>query len=193
MANLSNIFALDTYKNSLSEEIKSDNELLYKHLISENISKYIDKEKVKNYFNSEFYNLENPVQMIENKYIFVQINSIRNVAISKEETKLKEYDNLDEIGDEDNDNIDDNKYLQGDEDKSTKTEKIYYKFGFTSTGDDIFYGFEYMQFNWGSHDIHEKLSNVKSDNLLKALLGPNIEVRRGIFYLNNNNFKILSQ
>ena len=190
MANLSNIFALDTYKNSLSEEIKSDNELLYKHLISENISKYIDKEKVKNYFNSEFYNLENPVQMIENKYIFVQINSIRNVAISKEETKLKEYDNLDEIEDDDNDNIDDNKYLQGDEDKSTKTEKIYYKFGFTSTGDDIFYGFEYMQF---SHDIHEKLSNVKSDNLLKALLGPNIEVRRGIFYLNNNNFKILSQ
>ena len=49
------------------------------------------------------------MKIIENKYIFAQINAIRNVAISKEEAKYKEYDNLDEIEDEDND-IDDSEF-----------------------------------------------------------------------------------
>ena len=188
MENLSHIFVSDSYKNSLPEEIKSNNNALYNHLINEHISNFIDKEKAKSYFDSDKYTLEEPVQKIENKYIFAQIITIRNIAISKEEAKYKEYDNLDEIEDEDND-IDDNKYLQGNEEKTLKTEKIYYKFGFSSTGDNIFYGFEYNQF---SHEIHDKLSNIKGPNLFKVLLGPNIEVRRGIFYLNNDNFKILS-
>ena len=188
MENLSHIFISDNYFNTLPNEIKSSNENLYKHLLNENILDFIDKDKVKHNFNSQLYTLEEPVKLIENKYIFVQIISIRNVAISKEETKYKEYDNLDEIEDEDND-IDDNKYLQGNEEKTLKTEKIYYKFGLTSTGDDLFYGFEYNQF---SHEIHDKLANLKGPNYIKALLGPNIEVRRGIFYLNNNNFKLLS-
>ena len=169
-------------------EIKSNNEALYNHLINENISNYIDKEKVKAYFDSELYNLEEPLQKIENKYIFCQVISVRNIAISKEEAKYKEYDNLDEIEDEDND-IDDNKYLQGNDEKTLKTEKIYYKFEFTSTGEDIFYGFEYNQFN---QETHDKLSNLKGPNFIKVLMGPKIEVRRGIFYLNNNNFKILT-
>ena len=188
MENLSHIFILDSYKNALPEEIKSSNEALYKHLIKENILNFIDKVKIKNYFDSTKYTFEQSLQKIENKYIFAQIMSLRNVAISKEETKHKEYDNLDEIEDEDND-IDDNKYLQGSEEKTLKTEKIYYKFGFTTTGDDIFYGFEYNQFN---QEIHDKLSNIKGPEFFKVLLGPNIEVRRGIFYLNTNNFKILS-
>ena len=95
---------------------------------------------------------------------------------------------MDEIEDEDND-IDDNKYLQGNDEKTLKTEKIYYKFEFTSTGEDIFYGFEYNQFN---QETHDKLSNLKGPNFIKVLMGPKIEVRRGIFYLNNNNFKILT-
>ena len=188
MENLKYIFTLDNYINNLSEEIKSNKQLLYNHLIETNISNYIDKEKVKNNFNSEYFNIEIPKSLIDNIYIYAQINSIRNVAISKEETKLKEYDNLDEVDDEDND-IDDNKYLQGNDEKTLKTEKINYKFGLTSTGDDIFYGFEYNQF---SHEIHDKLANLKGPNFIKAILGPNIEVRRGIFYLNNNNFKLLS-
>ena len=188
MDNLKHIFVLDDYINSLSEEIKLNNEKLYKHLIETDISKYIDKDKVKNNFNSELYNLEVPKFLIDNKYIFAQINSIRNIAISKEETKLKEYDNLDEVEDEDN-VIDDNKYLQSDEEKISKTEKIYYKFGLTTTGEDLFYGFEYSQF---SNMIHDRLSSIKGPTFLKVLLGPKIEIRRGIFYLNNNNFKILS-
>ena len=79
--------------------------------------------------------------------------------------------------------------MQGNEQKITKTEKIYYKFSFTTTGDDLFYGFEYDQF---SNLIHDKLSCIKGPVFLKVLLGPKIEIRRGIFYLNNNNFKILS-
>ena len=188
MENLSHIFVLNNYKNSLSEEIKTNEEEFYKYLLKENIANFIDKERVKNYFNSELYTLEEPVKIIENKYIFAQINAIRNVAISKEEAKYKEYDNLDEIEDEDND-IDDNKYLQGNDEKTLKTEKIYYKFEFTSTGEDIFYGFEYNQFN---QETHDKLSNLKGPNFIKVLMGPMIEVRRGIFYLNNNNFKILT-
>ena len=188
MENLSHIFVSDNFINSLPEEIKSNNNSLYNKLINENITNFIDKEKTKNYFNSEIFTLEEPFKLIENKYIFAQIISIRNIAISKEEAKYKEYDNLDEIEDEDND-IDDNKYLQGNEEKTLKTEKIYYKFGFSSTGDDLFYGFEYNQF---SQEIHERLANIKGPNYIKVLLGPNIEVRRGIFYLNNDNFKILS-
>mgnify|MGYP003571572288 CR=1 FL=1 len=188
MENLSHIFISSNFLNSLPDEIKSNKEALYKHLVNENISNYIDKEKVKAYFNSELYNLEEPLQKIENKYIFCQVISVRNIAISKEEAKYKEYDNLDEIEDEDND-IDDNKYLQGNDEKNQKTSKIIYKFEFTSTGDDLFYGFEYNQF---SHQTHDKLSNITKSNLLKILLGPNIEVRRGIFYLNDSNFKILS-
>ena len=127
MENLSHIFVLNNYKNSLSEEIKTNEEEFYKYLLKENIANFIDKERVKNYFNSELYTLEEPVKIIENKYIFAQINAIRNVAISKEEAKYKEYDNLDEIEDEDND-IDDNKYLQGNDEKNQKTSKIIYKF-----------------------------------------------------------------
>ena len=188
MENISHIFVLNSYINSLSDEIKLNEDKLYNHLIETNISTYIDKEKVKNYFNSELYNIEVPKSLIDNKFIFAQIVSLRNVAISKEETKLKEYDNLDVVEDEDN-VIDDNKYLQGNEQKVTKTEKIYYKFSFTTTGDDLFYGFEYDQF---SNLIHDKLSCIKGPVFLKVLLGPKIEIRRGIFYLNNNNFKILS-
>ena len=188
MENLSHIFVSDNFINSLPEEIKSNNNSLYNKLINESITNFIDIEKTKNYFNSEIFTLEEPFKLIENKYIFAQIISIRNIAISKEEAKYKEYDNLDEIEDEDND-IDDNKYLQGNEEKTLKTEKIYYKFGFSSTGDDLFYGFEYNQF---SQEIHDRLANIKGPNYIKVLLGPNIEVRRGIFYLNNDNFKILS-
>ena len=188
MENLSHIFISSNYLNFLPIEIKSNNEALYNHLINENISNYIDKEKAKAYFDSELYNLEEPLQKIENKYIFCQVISVRNIAISKEEAKYKEYDNLDEIEDEDND-FDDNKYLQGNDEKNQKTSKIIFKIEFSSTGDDLFYGFEYNQF---SHQIHDKLSNVKKTNSLKVLLGPNIEVRRGIFYLNDSNFKILS-
>ena len=188
MENLKYIYTLDNYINNLTEEIKSNKQMLYNHLIETNISNYIDKEKVKSNFNSEHFNIELAKSLIDNKFIFAQINSIRNVAISKEETKLKEYDNLDEVDEEDN-AIDDNKYLQGDEEKIAKAEKIYYKFEFTTTGEDIFYGFEYNQFN---NAIHDKLSSKKGPNFIKVLLGPKIEIRRGIFYLNNNNFKILS-
>ena len=79
--------------------------------------------------------------------------------------------------------------MQGDEEKVSKAEKIYYKFGFTTTGDDLFYGFEYNQFN---NNIHDKLSSIKGPNFLKVIIGPKIEIRRGIYYLNNNNFQILS-
>ena len=111
------------------------------------------------------YQIYKEIGIIDNKYIFAQISLIRNVAVSNEETKLKEYDNLDEVDDEDN-AIDDNKYLQGDEEKVSKTEKIYYKFGFTTTGEDLFYGFEYNQFN---NLIHDKLSSIKGPIFLKAL------------------------
>ena len=64
MENLSHIFISDNYFNTLPNEIKSSNENLYKHLIKENISDFIDKEKAKHYFNSELYTLEDPVKKI---------------------------------------------------------------------------------------------------------------------------------
>ena len=188
MENLNHIFISGNYLNTLSEDIKYNKNKLYKLILDINISTFIDKEKVKKNFNSELYNLEIQKSLVDNKFIFAQINSIRNVAISKEDTKLKEYDNLDEVEEEDN-VIDDNKYLQGEEEKISKTEKVYYKFEFTTTGEDIFYGFEYSQFN---NEIHDKLSSIKGPNFIKVLLGPKIEIRRGIFYLNNENFHILS-
>ena len=43
MENLKYIFISDNYLNNLSEEIKSNKDKLYKHLIETNISNYIDK------------------------------------------------------------------------------------------------------------------------------------------------------
>ena len=187
MDNLKYIFVRDNYISSLDQETKLNKDKLYKHLLESDIKNYIDKFKVQNNFNSLIYDIHNIKSIINNKYIFAQIVSARNVAISKEETKQKEYDNLDEIEDEDN-IIDDNKYLQGDNEQVKKAERINYKLGFTSTGDDLFYGFEYSQF---SKAIHDKLSSLNVSHCLKVILGPNIEVRRGIFFLNNNNFNIL--
>ena len=191
--NLKYIYFLDSYKSQLPPEISSNSTKLYEKLLATDISEYIDKEKVKSNFNSSSYTIEQFKSLINDKFIFAQIINIRNIAISNETTKMKEYDNLDDVDEDDNDNeinLDNNKYLQGEETNHNKIEKIYYKIGLSSNGEDLFYGFEFDQF---SNEIVDKLSSIKGPSFMKVLIGPKIEVRRGIFFLNNTNFKILSK
>ena len=82
MENLKYIFISDNYLNNLSEEIKANNDKLYKHLIETDLSNYIDKEKVKSNFNTELYTLAIPKSLIDNKYIFAQINKDKHKYIT---------------------------------------------------------------------------------------------------------------
>ena len=92
------------------------------------------------------------------------------------------YDNLEYV-------IVDGGSTDGTLDIIKKYEKYVWKLELTD-GVNVFYGFEYHTFR--DLDINQ-LKNITSDTnkYLKVLLGPNIDVHRGIFYLDSTNFKIL--
>ena len=82
MENLSHIFISNNFLNSLPEEIKSDKQKLYKHLINTNISNYIDKGKARNHFKSEMYNLE--------EFAFINNLDKNSLKAKKEYEKYKD-------------------------------------------------------------------------------------------------------
>ena len=170
---------------NLSNEIKNNQKNLYNYFISNEISTYIDNSKVINNFS--FNNLL--TQNFINKIIFVQIKNAINIA----QPLYQNYDN--------NDDYDENiaiqkgesefKYLEGDEDNDdviNKGKKIF-KIEF-SDGVQNFYGFEYQPFSLSTQNILINI-NKNENKFLKGIIGPNYEVIRGVFLLNNKNFKLL--
>lgn len=177
------IYATISYMNNLPSHIKASNDLLLNHFSQTGISLYIDKDKVLSNFDSSLYNFNNKFSAFTNKYIFVQITGLDNIGSPKENFNKVDYDNLDEVDD------DDNKFLQGTETESKKIEKIIWFFSFTTYGEDKIYGFEYEKFN---SRLIEKINKIKGQSSVKAIIGPNFEIRRGYIYLTNNNFDIFT-
>ena len=169
----------------LSNEITNNQKNLYNYFISNEISTYIDNTKVKNNFS--YNNLLS--QNFINKIIFVQIKNSINIA----QPLYQNYENIDDY----DENIaiqkgeSEFKYLEGDDDNNdniNKGKKIF-KIEFFD-GVQNFYGFEYQPFSLTTQNLLINI-NKNENKYLKGIIGPNFEIIRGVFLLNNKNFKIL--
>ena len=176
------IFISNDYLNKLDSSIKGNQNLLLKNLIENNIEEYIDKEKTKKNLDLSQYKILNKLSFIKEKYIFAQIIGRENIAEKKNNYEDEDCDNLDVI------EKTEHKFLQGDDNESNKFKKIVWNFAFND-GNTQFFGFEYKEFN------KETLERIKrmdeKDKFIKVIIGPNVEVRRGIFYLTKDNFRII--
>ena len=179
-----NIFYSQSKTSSLSADIKNNQKNLYNYFITNDISTYIDEQKVINNFS--YNNLL--TQNFTNKIIFVQIKNAINIAQPM-------YQNYDDNDYDDNIAIQKGesefKYLEGDDDNDeaiNKGRKIF-KIEFTD-GPQLFYGFEYQPFSISTQNILVNI-NKNENKFLKGIIGPNFEVIRGILLLNDKNFKIL--
>jgi hypothetical protein len=153
-------------------------DLIYQETLSNDINSFIDSDKVNSYLDLSKYNdLQDEKHIIKGKYVFSQINSFTNIAEPKDSTEEKEEDN-----EEENEQFE-SKYLQSEEGEKAKVEKLIFKLGLFN-GKDEFIGFEYEPIK----PLPKLLMNNK---FCKVLIGPTIEVRRGIYYLKNDNFKFL--
>ena len=176
------IFISNDYLNKLDSSIKGNQNLLLKNLIENNIEEYIDKEKTKKNLDLSQYTILNKLSFIKEKYIFAQIIGRENIAEKKNNYEDEDCDNLDVI------EKTEHKFLQGDDNESNKFKKIVWNFAFND-GNTQFFGFEYKEFN------KETLERIKrmdeKDKFIKVIIGPNVEIRRGIFYLTKDNFRII--
>ena len=179
--NLNKIFVAEAYLSQLPSNVKSSNASLYNHLLKTDISLYIDKNKVLNNCDTSKYAITEKESKI-NKFIFAQIQGHSNIA-EPLIVDQHHYDNLDVV------EKTESKFLQGEDDIGKKYEKIIWKFQFND-GANLFYGFEYEEFNPNEISLMKNFSN-ESNKFMKVLIGPIVEVRRGIFYLTKRNFRIL--
>jgi hypothetical protein len=164
---------IEIYKNS--NKIETD---IYKEILSTDIKEFIDPDRVKNYCDLNTYLDFNTKQKnINDKTIFAQIIGYSNIAepSEKQEKNEESLDVLDQF---------ESKFLQGDDDSHKKAEKVVLKFQL-SNGINTFYGFEYENVK-AFNDLVNKESNHP-----KILIGPKVEIRRGIFYLKNDNVLLL--
>ena len=182
IANLQYIYPTAVFLQQQSPSILNSKPALYNLLLKTDIKYYIDKEKIQTSIDLSQCNFQQKLTKITNKYIFAQLQGHSNIA-EPLHANDNHYDNLDVL------EKTESKFLQGDDDKSKKYEKYVWKLELTD-GVNVFYGFEYHTFR--DLDINQ-LKNITSDTnkYLKVLLGPNIDVHRGIFYLDSTNFKIL--
>ena len=113
-------------------------------------------------------------------FIDIYINgNLKKNKLKKTEAKQKNEKNEENL--EEAENFE-SKYLQNEGEEKVKTERVVLKLQLTN-GEDTFFGFEY--------EILKSLNNILNEKFPKLLIGPNVEVRRGIFYLKNNNVKFL--
>lgn len=146
-------------------------------IISNDISKFIDTEKVTNFCKlSDFAKFDIKEKKI-NKNIFFQIKGYSNIAEPSEK--------VDKSGDIDVLENFDSKYLQSEGEEIKKSEKIVLKFELTN-GVDTIYAFEYEDLK----DLKKYLISTEN-KFVKIVVGPNIEIRRGIVYLKNDNLNLL--
>ena len=176
------IFISNDYLNKLDNSIKNNQSLLLKNLIENNIDEYVDKEKTKQNLDLSQFTILNKLSYIKEKYIFAQIIGRENIAEKKNIYDDDDCDNLDVI------EKTEHKFLQGEDNEINKFKKIVWNFAFND-GNTKFFGFEYQEFN---RDTVERIKNMnEKDKFMKVIIGPNVEVRRGVFYLNKDNFTII--
>ena len=176
------IFISNDYLNKLDNLIKNNQSLLLKNLIENNIDEFIDKDKIKQNLDLSQFTILNKVNYIKQKYIFAQIIGRENIAEKKNIYDDDGSDNLDVI------EKTEHKFLQGEDNESNKFKKIVWNFAFND-GNTKFFGFEYQEFN---RDTIERIKNMnEKDKFMKVIIGPNVEIRRGIMYLNKDNFSII--
>jgi hypothetical protein len=164
---------IKVYKNNSKIE-----EQIYKDVIESDIKTFIDNNRLKEYYEiSEKTNFQIK-QYRSEKSILMQISGYSNIAESSENAN-KSSDNLDVL-----ENFE-SKYLQSEGEENKKTEKVILKFDLTD-GIDTYHGFEYECLN-------ELKSFIKSseNKYPKILILPTTEIRRGIFYLQNDLLKLL--
>ena len=150
---------------------------------TENIENFIDKEKMKSFKLSESCKFDVKKTIIKNNLIF-QIEGYSNIAEPLEKVnKANEAnsENLDEV-----DNFESN-YLQGDGEENVKqTEKVILKIKLIN-GVDTLYGFEYEELT----ELKKFFTTAKDNKFVKIIVGPEVEVRRGILYLSQKNVKLI--
>lgn len=150
---------------------------------TEDINSFIDKEKIGNFKLAESCKYD--VKNVKIKYnLLFQIDGYSNIAEPLEKNnkanEANNNENLDEL-----DNFESN-YLQGDGEENVKqTEKVILKIKLTN-GVDTLYGFEYEELT----DLKKFLA-TKDNKFVKIIVGPEVEVRRGILYLSQKNVKLI--
>ncbi len=161
---------INKYKNTskLEEEI-------FKEILLNDISVFIDKEKSNDYCNLSSLNDINTIKKnVSSKYLFLQINGYSNLCQPSYKPKPTLIDVLEKS---------ESKFLEGnEEEKIAKKEKAAYKLEVTN-GVDNAVAFEYEA-------LPELVPLLEKKNS-KILIGPNFDIRRGVIYLRRNNTKLL--
>jgi hypothetical protein len=169
-------------KIELFKNIPKLEEKILEVIKTEDIENFIDKEKMKSFKLSESCKFDIKKSIIKNNLLF-QIDGYSNIAepLEKVNKANEANENLDET-----DNFESN-YLQGDGEENVKqTEKVILKIKLIN-GVDTLYGFEYEELT----ELKRFLTANKENKFVKIIVGPEIEVRRGIFYLSQKNVKLI--
>lgn len=162
---------IEEYKSS--KKIEDD---IYKEVIKSDINEFADTERIKDAYKiAESLDFSIKHTVIKD-FMFMQINGSSNIAEPSEKSGGDDEENLDVV-----ENFE-SKYLQSEDEVKVKTEKIILKFEM-SNGVDLLYGFEY--------EMLKDIKKILNDKYPKILIGPNLEARRGVLYLRNNNVKLL--
>lgn len=174
------MFVNDEYLNAIPNIDSMGQAQIFNFLLKEDLLLYVDKDKAISHIDISKYDFPSKVLNISNKLFFAQILSYSNIAepVSNGE---KGEDNLDVL------EKTESKFLQGDNEGGKKAEKVIYKFQLTD-GVCNFFGFEYEPLV----NLQNTLKDI-NNKYPKVMIGPNVEIRRGIFYFNKNNFKIVDE
>lgn len=174
-----NIFVKEEYLDAIHGNGSMTQAQVFNLLLREDLQLYIDKDKAKSHIDISKCDFAAKVTNVSNKVFFAQIIGYSNIAEPVGSCEKGE-DNLDVL------EKTESKFLQGDDEGGKKVEKVIYKFQLTD-GVSTFFGFE-----------HEPLINLQylirdNNKYPKIYIGPNVEVRRGIFYFKKTNLKIVDE
>lgn len=175
------IFCRETWLRSKVNELTSTNTIeedLLKEINRTDINDFIDKERLEKYSNLKSHlDFATKLSHVNNKFLLFQITGNCNIAepSNKIDKNGENLDVLDQF---------ESKFLQGDEEVKKNFEKVVLKLQMTD-GLNVCYGFEYETVKI----ISELLGG--DNKFPKIIVGPNLEIRRGIIYLNNSNTRLL--
>lgn len=155
----------------VDQEYRKDKFLLFlkQQIIDLNISVFIDYQQIKSI--NEINNFDIKVNMIKG-YYFLQILQIGNIS----EPKKLYSSNIDVV-----EKID-NKYLRSEEENKVQEKQSSLNKMLLTDGRDEILAFEYEKIPFINISMMTKQQ--------KVLIGPEVEIRRGIMYLTQKNIKL---
>lgn len=156
----------------LSSKIEEE---VYKEVLATDLNTYVDQNRALNHCSLTFFNSFDNEKSNFDKAIFTQLVGYHNIAEPSFKNSEAGLDQVDE-------NEFESRYLQGEDERKPKAEKVVLKLQLTN-GVETIYGFEY--------EVLKNLNVTINKPFPKLIIGPNVEVRRGIFFLKNNNVKLL--